>query len=49
MLYYYTSYTRDNVDSSGSIILKVILINYKLIANSLGLVLDSKLAIDLVV
>ena len=49
MLYYRTSYTRDNVDSSGSIILKVILINYKLIADTLGLVLDSQVAIYLAI
>ena len=49
MLSYRTSRTRDNIDSSGSITTKIILINYKLIANSLGLVLDNKLAIDLVI
>ena len=49
MLYYSTSRVRDNVDYLGSVISKVILVNYKLIANSLALVLDSKLAINLAV
>ena len=49
ILYYSTSCIRDNVDHLGSIIFKVILIDYKLIANSLGPVLNSNITIYLAI
>ena len=49
ILYCSTSCIRDNIDYLGRVILKVILVNYKLIANLLGPVLNSNIAIYLVI
>ena len=44
-----TSCARDNIDSLGSITIKVILVDRKLVTNSLDPILDSNIAIYLAV